>query len=120
MIMMITAWRKFIGTARFILLMMVLSLIYFMILTPIAWRKTNRDSEWRHSIERTRWHVNEQSTSDSRIYKNSSGRDEFLDLIRERGDDNSALQLYDVLNVLRFLAEPPKEKELSSDLYVIF
>jgi hypothetical protein len=94
-------------------------------LTPIAWRKRtnpkNEISTWKDRNARVGWHSNEQSTSDPDIYKSlPSSRDELVALILEKGNDNHVLLVHDVLQPLKFLAKPPKEKELSTDLYIMF
>jgi hypothetical protein len=110
---------------RSALLKVILSLVYFLLVTPIAWRErtdTKREiATWKHYRARIGWHANEQSTSDPEIYKSSSSsRDEWVALVAERRSGKWALLVYDILLSLRFLARPPKEKELSADLYVMF
>jgi len=117
------AHRKF-ELIRTALLDSLLSLIYIFLVTPIALRKRrNSKSEiagWRKPNQRTGWCANEQSTADIEIYKNvSSGRDSLSAFVRANGD-NWMLTLYDVLLKFRRIAKPPEEKELTSDLYVMF
>lgn len=50
---------------------------------------------------------------------NDSARDDLAELARNKGNGWMVL-LYDMLTKLRFLAEPPKERELRHDLYVMF
>jgi hypothetical protein len=49
----------------------------------------------------------------------NSTRDDLAALARRQGD-GWMLLLYYLLTKLRFLAEPPKERELRHDLYVMF
>ena len=109
---------------RSTLLSMVLVLVYFLLVVPIAWRKRrDRNSEiasWKIPHVRIGWHPNEQSTSNPEIYRSiSSTRDELVAIEREKGDHRIVL-LYDILVAMRFIAKPPKEKELRADLYVMF
>jgi hypothetical protein len=119
------ACRSFAERIRSAFLKIILSLVYFLLVTPIAWRKRGqRKSEvaaWKHYQARIGWRINEQSTSDSEIYRSlSSSRDHLAALVREWQSDSWMLLLYDVLLRLEFLAKPPKEKELSADLYMMF
>ena len=43
-----------------------------------------------------------------------------LAALARRKDDGCMLFLYELLVILRCLADPPKEKELRADLYVMF
>jgi hypothetical protein len=118
------ALRGFWDRTRSCLLVVVLSSIYFFLVTPIAWRRRRRlkiqTAEWKDWRARTGWHTYEQSTSDPQIYaKLSSSLGDLVELARQDGDYWMPL-FNDVLLALRCLAEPPKEKELSTDLYVMF
>ena len=50
---------------------------------------------------------------------NDSARDDLVALTRDKGN-GWIVVLYDLLMKLSFLAEPPKERELRHDLYVMF
>ena len=108
---------------RFALLNVALSVVYYTIVTPMA-RNIRRDGNnelltWEDYRNRIGWRANVQSTSDLQIYRSlHSPRNELLTLLQ--GRNNSVIVLYDLLMKLRFLAKPPKEKELSADLYVMF
>jgi hypothetical protein len=103
---------------------MVLVLVYFLLVVPIGWRlRTRRDSDialWKVSHVRKGWYINEQSTSNPETYRSMfSIRNELAAIEHEKGDRWTML-LYDVLVAIGFLAKPPKEKEISADLYVMF
>ena len=119
------AWRNLKERARSSLLRLFLTLIYFLLVTPLAWQKRSDPVEeiagWKKFGGRIGWRPKVQSTSDPRIYlSGQSSRDDLIALMRTNGIDHSTLFLYDVLLPLKFLARPPEEKELSSDLYVMF
>ena len=119
------AWRNLKEKIRSSLLQFSLTLIYFLLTTPLAWQKRsnpiNEITGWRKFGRRIGWRPNVQSTSDTQIYPSEqSSRDDLIALIHANRIDRSTLFLYDVLSPLKFLAKPPKEKELSSDLYVMF
>jgi hypothetical protein len=106
------------------LLKALLSIVYFALIVPLAWRKRHDSSselaKWQDHHYRAGWHTNEQSTASSEIYTTlSSGRRDLCALAALKGDETSLL-IHDVVVPLRFLARPPKEKELSADLYVMF
>jgi hypothetical protein len=120
-----TAWRNLEERIRSSLLGLCLTLIYFLLVTSLAWQKRsdqkNEIARWRIFGGRIGWRPNEQSTSNPQVYLSSvSSRDDMIALMRMNRIDHSTLLLYDVLSPLKFLAKPPKEKELSSDLYVMF
>ncbi len=108
------------------LLRIMLSLVYFLILTPSALRNRKNlkiASERWNDIDRAGWHANLQSTADPKIFSDSTVHEELSARTHAREDDNvktTTLLLYRVLQPLGFLATPPKEKELSPDLYVMF
>lgn len=119
------AWRNLKERVRSILLSLSLTLIYFLLVPPLAWQKRsdpkNEIAGWRKFGGRIGWRPNEQSTSDPQIYFTAqSSRNDLIALMRANRIDHSTLLLYDALSPLKFLAKPPKEKELSSDLYVMF
>lgn len=110
---------------RAALLAVILSLVYLLVLTPLGLRtRANSRSEvysWKNQRTRVGWCPNKQSTSDLTIYTRfSSSREDLLTLKKEKTDASSTLRMYDILMPLKFLAKPPKEKELSADLYVMF
>ena len=120
-----SAWRNLKEKIRSSLLGFSLTIIYFLLMTPLAWQKRsdpkNEIAGWRNFGRRVGWRVNEQSTSDPQVYLSAlSSRNDLITLMRMNKIDHSTLLLYDVLSPLKFLAKPPKEKELSSDLYVMF
>jgi hypothetical protein len=81
----------------------------------------NEISNWKDPTVRIGWYANEQSTSDLEIYKSTlSSRDDLITMIRKGTIGNQTLLAYEILWPLNFLAKPPKEKELSSDLYIMF
>ena len=61
-----------------------------------------------------------QSTSDQELFLGSRSDREELVAIMARGGNSRIIFLYDVFEALRPLSLPPKEKELSTDLYVMF
>jgi len=117
------AFANFIEHLRAGLLAVVLSFVYYTIVTPMAWRTKQSGGNdvltWKDYRNRIGWRANVQSTSDPEIYRTlQSPRGELLSLLH--GRNKSVLVLYDLLMKFRFLAKPPKEKELSADLYVMF
>ncbi|HMK83318.1 MAG TPA: hypothetical protein VK503_06340 [Candidatus Bathyarchaeia archaeon] len=119
------AWRCFKEKIRSSLLTLSLTLIYFLLLAPLAWQKSsnpiNEITSWKKFGARIGWRPDIQSTSGTQIYLSGrSSRDDLIALMRTNRIDHSTLFLYDVLSPLKFLAKPPKEKELSSDLYIMF
>ncbi len=115
---------RLVERTRSSLLGLVLSLIYVFVVVPVAWRRrSQRKNEiaiWNVPHVRDGWHVNEQSTSNPEIYRNLlSMRDELVKIEREKGD-RWMVFLYDLLVAIRFLAKPPKEKEVRPDLYAMF
>ena len=125
LLVVLSAWRNLEEQIRSTLLGFSLTLIYLLLVTPIAWKKrSNQNSEiaaWRKFRGRIGWRPNEQSTSDPQVHLSGlSSRDDLLALMRMKKVDHSTLLLYDALSPLKSLAKPPKEKELSSDLYVMF
>ncbi len=122
LVSVIVAYRRFAQRLRAGILTLILTLVYFLLVTPIALQKRFKDetTSWSQSDSRLGWYANEQTTSDPRIYTaTSSGRDDLADLVRSTSN-SWILRLYDILLKLQVLAEPPKEKELSADLYVLF
>ena len=122
---LLNAWRNLKERVRTSLLNLCLTLIYFLLVTSLAWQKRsnpiNEIAGWRKFEGRIGWRPNIQSTSNSQIYlSGQSSRDDLIALMRRHRIDHSTLFLYDVLSPLKFLAKPPKEAELSSDLYVMF
>jgi hypothetical protein len=118
-------FKRFGERIRSSLLRATLSLIYLLVLTPIAYKmRMNPErhmSSWNERTARSGWNPNVQSTSAPQIIRiSSSSRDELAALTREKGNDTCALLVYDILRPLEFLARPPKEKELSADLYKMF
>jgi hypothetical protein len=106
------------------LLGLALSFIYIFVVVPVAWRRrSQRESAiglWNVPHARDGWRVNEQSTINPEIYRNLlSMRDELVTIEREKGD-RWMVFLYDLLVAMRFLAKPPKEKEVRPDLYAMF
>jgi hypothetical protein len=61
---------------RSVALTALLTLIYFLLLTPIAWlKRANRDGEigrWTDPSARAGWSTHEQSTSQMDIYRRMS------------------------------------------------
>jgi len=118
------AVHGFLERIRLSLLKVTLSLVYFLEFTPIAWRQRmnpkNEISKWNDPTVRIGWHTNEQSTSDPETYRSMSSHDELTMLTRKGMMDKRTLLAYDIVRPLNFLAKPPKEKELSSDLYIMF
>ncbi|MGA2462596.1 MAG: hypothetical protein ABSF82_14355 [Candidatus Bathyarchaeia archaeon] len=118
------ALRGFVDYIRSCLVTAALSSIYFLIVTPIAWRRRGRlrmhTNEWKDWRGRTGWHTNEQSTSDPQIYTNLSSNLHDLEAKARQDGDYWMPVLNDMMLALRPLVEPPKEKELSTDLYVMF
>lgn len=109
---------------RSCVLVVTLSSIYFLLVTPIAWRRRRRlksqTAEWKDWKARTGWHTNEQSTSDPETYRNlSSSLGDLVALARRDGDYWMPL-LNNTLLALRCLARAPEDRELSTDLYVMF
>lgn len=72
-----------------------------------------------HSLE-SGWQDKVQSTSDQELFLGSRSDREELVAIMARGGNSRIIFLYDVFEALRPLSLPPKEKELSTDLYVMF
>lgn len=104
---------------RLSLLKIILILTYCSVVTPIAWREratAGSPYAWTKNDVNAGWHDNDQSTEDPQLY--SSGRGELLSLRQQKR--NYDLLMYDILRPMKILAEPPTEKELSSDLYVMF
>jgi hypothetical protein len=104
------------------LLSVILLIFYFLILTPIVWlrRKNHNVILGLNDANSTGWIDNEQSSTDLNSYVTmASGRDDLVQHVRA-GGDTLVLFCYDTLMKFRLLARPPKEKELRSDLYVMF
>ena len=105
------------------LLSVILLIVYFLILTPIIrWRGRNRNLTLglNDANSTTGWIDNEQSSTDLNSYVTmASGRDDLVHYV-QTGGDALVLFCYDMLMKFRLLARPPKEKELRSDLYVMF
>lgn len=105
------------------LLSVILLIVYFLIITPvIRSRGKNRNVTLGLSDTNstTGWIDNEQSTTNLNSYVTmASGRDDLVQYV-QTGGDALVLFCYDTLMKLRLLARPPKEKELRSDLYVMF
>jgi len=102
----------------------ILSLIYFILVTPIGWQKRrnkkNEISFWKEDDARMGWHPNEQSTTEMETYRFMSSDRTDLEKQAHNTNDRSTLFIYDDILPLKFLAHPPKQKELRSDLYVMF
>jgi hypothetical protein len=104
----------------------MLSLVYFLILTPCALcNRKNLKITGKHwnETDRVGWYANLQSTADPKIFSGASVHEELLAQTHTGKGGNVSripLLLYKVLQPLRHLATPPKEKELSPDLYVMF
>jgi hypothetical protein len=109
---------------RSCVLVLALSVVYFLLVTPIAWRRRRRlkrqTAEWKNWRARTGWKMNEQSTSDPEIYVSMSSNLSDLVTVARRDGDYWMPFLNDTLLALRGLAKPPKDRELSTDLYVMF
>jgi hypothetical protein len=107
---------------RAITLIVSLSVVYILIITPMTLSRRNnpkrRLSSWMDNSE-SGWHANVQSTKDDATFSDSRSPSDELAQLRE-GYGNSALAVYSILKPLRWLARPPEEKELSTDLYVMF
>ena len=121
MLLALKALQRIADRLRTIVLIVSLSAIYFLIITPMALSRRikarGRLSTWMDNSENG-WHANVQSTTDHPIFSNSvSPRDELAQL---RGRYNATLAVYHILKPLGWLANPPEEKELSADLYVMF
>ncbi|HKM76063.1 MAG TPA: hypothetical protein VJZ32_06570 [Candidatus Bathyarchaeia archaeon] len=105
-------------------LTVILSLSYVFIITPIGWRKRkDKRSEvslWKVPDARTGWHLNEQSTTNTETYRVMSSDRADLEKHAHNTRERWTLFIYDELVPLKFLAHPPKQKELRSDLYVMF
>jgi hypothetical protein len=118
------ALRGFGDRIRSSILVIALSSIYFLFVTPIAWRRRRRlksqTAEWKNWRARTGWKTNEQSTSDPEIYVSLSSSLSDLVKVARRDGDYWMPFLNDMLLALRGLAKPRKERELSTDLYVMF
>jgi len=89
----------------------------------MAWQRRSDPksgiANWKRFGSSIGWQRNEQSSSDPRTYQSAS-RDDLIELMRAKGEKHWTLFLCDILMSLKFLAKPPEEKELSSDLYVLF
>lgn len=112
----------FVEKMRSILLEAHLSLVYFLLLTPMSsWqrRKSWGISTW-NSEGLAGWHPNVESTFDERIFADSSTLDELSVVAKEGGAGEAELLMFRILQSSRFLARPPKGKQLSGDLYVMF
>jgi len=117
----LVALQKFSGRIRSSLLQLILSIIYFLIMTPMAlmnrFSPRNKLSTWKDTAA-TGWHKNEQSTSDPRTFSGSSStRGE---LAAMKGNGKYTIAAYDILRPLKGLSKSQEEKELSTDLYVMF
>ena len=115
----LSALTKLGGRIRSTLLKIILTLVFFMLLTPVAWQRRrsadSRISTWKDN-EPTGWHSHEQSTFDMNVF----GHDELEALTHKQEIDHITLFFYNVLRPFKSLARPPEEKELSADLYVMF
>ena len=118
-----TQFRKQI---RLRLMRMILVVLYYSTITPLAWlqRVGSRTiaSAWTNNNVREGWCSANQSTDDPKLFTSfSSGRNELSSLERQQKKKYAgSLLVYDLLRPLKVLAEPPKEKELSTELYVMF
>jgi len=103
----------------------ILVLTYYSTITPLAWlqraRKGGIASEWTNG-PREGWCSADQSTEDPKLFTSfSSGRSELSSLERHQKKKYAgSLLVYDLLRPLKIFAEPPKEKELSTELYAMF
>lgn len=113
-------WQVLREWLRSFLLKIILSCIYFFIVTPIAWetRRNARDltKSWKSSVARVGWVLNEQSTSDRDGYVTQSCGNEYVVMMMY----STRHDWVRILLKLRCLADPPKGRELSTDLYVMF
>lgn len=101
-------------------LSVILTIIYFLIISPIAWRRRSQNIIKLNEMNSTGWFENEQSSTNLNSYLTmASSRDDLVAHVRE-GGDKRVLFCYDTLLKLHSLAAPPKEKDLRSDLYVMF
>jgi len=112
------SWTSLSRPLRTGFLIVILSAVYFVLIVPIAWRK--RKNERKVFNARTGWHSNEQSTSDSKVCATMPSFREELTVLVRRERDTWMILLYDILTRLQAFADPPKEKELRTDLYVMF
>ena len=107
---------------RATLLSVILLIVYFLVITPmVSWRRKNHNVMLGlYDTNSTGWIDNEQSSTDLNSYvMMASGRDDLVQHV-QAGGDRLVLFCYDTLMKFRLLARPPKEKELRSDLYVMF
>jgi hypothetical protein len=115
-------WTSVPTRVRAVLLSLVLIFVYFVMITPVtSWRRKNHNVIFGlNDANPTGWIDNEQSSTNFDSYvMMASGRDEIVRHVRA-GGDRLVLFCYDTLMKFRLLARPPKEKELRSDLYVMF
>lgn len=113
--------RRLGDRVRTVSLVLALMLIYFFLVSPMGLRGRREGvnviaDEWRG---RMGWYTNVQSTSDLITYSSLSSPQ----VVRALSQENSGFSirlLNKALMSLRWLAKPPREKEVSPDLYVMF